>query len=142
MKIVREGDANGHFEAPVAVRYKVAFIPTRAGAKSLELVRSFTLAPAPNATWGPVVESKSFSRQPTLLVDTDGDRIPDTYLPKTSGNFQVGWNPASARAMAERRSLNKLVQQYQVYDCSPPDSDPQCHPESQGIHCSQPCYPY
>jgi len=143
MKIVREGDANGRFEAPVAVRYKVAFIPTRAGAKSLELVRSFTLAPAPNATWGTVVETKSFSRQPTLLVDTDGDRVPDTYLPKTSGNFQVGWNPAFARGMAERRSrgISKVYQDIQpiTYDCSPPDTDPQCHPESQGIHCSMPC---
>jgi hypothetical protein len=141
MKITRETGSNGRFEAPLAVRYKIAFLPTRVGAQRLELVRSFTLAPAANATWGTAVESKSFSRQATLLVDTDGDQIPDTYLPRTSGNFQVGWTPAFAKAMAERRSqgiLNKIVAQT-MYECNPPGTDAECHPEAQGIHCSEPC---
>jgi hypothetical protein len=142
MRITRETGSNGRFEAPIGVQYKITFFPTRVGGQKLELVRGFTLAPAPNATWGTVPETKAFSRQSTLLVDTDGDQIPDTYLPRTAGNFQVGWTPAFARAMAERRSqgLLKVYQMDQpIYDCNPPDTDPECHPEAQGVHCSQPC---
>ena len=142
MRITRDTESSGRFEAPIGVQYKITFFPTRVGAQKLELVRSFTLAPAPNATWGTVPEPKAFSRQTTLLVDTDGDQIPDTYLPRTAGNFQVGWTPAFARAMAERRSqgIFKTYQMDQpIYDCNPPDADPECHPEAQGMHCSQPC---
>ncbi|HSS52865.1 MAG TPA: hypothetical protein VLX28_28310, partial [Thermoanaerobaculia bacterium] len=138
MKIIRETESSGRFEAPIAVQYKISFIPTRVGAQKLELVRSFTLAPAPNATWGTLPQAKSFSRQPTLLVDTDGDQIPDTYVPRSSGNFQAGWTPAWAKALAERRSQDKIYQVDQPIDCSP-GPDPECHPEAEGIHCSTPC---
>jgi hypothetical protein len=138
MKIIRETESSGRFEAPIAVQYKIAFLPTRVGGQRLELVRSFTLAPAPNATWGTVAQAKSFSHQATLLVDTDGDRIPDAYVPRTSGNFQVGWTPAWARALAEKRSQGTLKLMQQQYACSE-GSDPQCHPEAEGIHCSTPC---
>jgi len=145
MRIVRETESSGRFEAPIGVQYKITFFPTRVGGQKLELVRSFTLAPAPNATWGTVPETKAFSRQSTLLVDTDGDQIPDTYVPRTAGNFQVGWTPAFARAMAERRShgdlkyISQVDQPIGAYDCNPPGTDSECHPEAQGIHCSQPC---
>jgi hypothetical protein len=142
MKIIRETDSSGRFEAPVAVTYKIAFIPTRVGEKTLELVRSFTLAADPKATWGTLPEAKSFSRRGVLLVDTDGDQIPDTYLPRTSGNFQAGWTPALAKALAEKRSqgiLKVTAPQETAYDCTEPGTDPICHPESQGIHCSSPC---
>jgi hypothetical protein len=140
MKIIRETGSNGRFEAPLGVQYKISFLPARVGAQKLELVRGFTLAAAPNATWGTLPETKSFSRQATLLVDTDGDQIPDTYLPRTNGNFQVGWTPAFAKALAERRSQGvlKMLQQ-PVYACNPPGTDPECHPEAQGIHCSVAC---
>ncbi|MFL6231985.1 MAG: hypothetical protein ACJ76N_02530 [Thermoanaerobaculia bacterium] len=143
MRITRETGSNGRFEAPIGVQYKITFFPTRVGGQKLELVRGFTLAPAPNATWGTVPETKAFSRQSTLLVDTDGDQIPDTYVPRTAGNFQVGWTPDFARAMAERRSqgILKIYQQYDqpIYDCNPVGTDPECHDEAQGIHCSMPC---
>ncbi|HEX4966570.1 MAG TPA: hypothetical protein VF173_37520 [Thermoanaerobaculia bacterium] len=140
MKIIRETESSGRFEAPIEVRYKIAFLPTRVGARNLELVRNFTLAPAPNATWGTLAPAKSFSRQTTVLVDTDGDQIADTYVPRTSGSFVVGWTPAWEKAVTERRSQNtKVYQDIQpIYDCSP-GPDPECHPEAQGIHCSTPC---
>jgi hypothetical protein len=136
MKIIRETESSGRFEAPVAVSYKVTFLPTRVGGKKLELVRSFILAADPKATWGTVPETKAVSRQATLLVDTDGDQIPDTYLPRSSGNFQVGWTPAFARAMADRRREKVLA----PTGCNPPGTDPVCHPEAQqALHCSSPC---
>jgi hypothetical protein len=139
MKITREADSNGRFEAPLKVRYKITFSPTRVGAQKLELVRSFTLAPAPNATWGTRAEAKSFSRQATLLVDTDGDQIPDTYLPRSSGNFQAGWTPAFAKAMADRQRNQGLDKTLAPVGCNAPGTDPICHPEADASHCSSPC---
>src|SRR4051794_6919720 len=49
MRITRETGSNGRFEAPIGVQYKITFFPTQVGGQKLELVRSFTLAPAPNA---------------------------------------------------------------------------------------------
>ena len=134
MKIVRDSETSGRFVAPLKVQYKVSFFPADGTpAKSLEIVRSFTLAPATNATWG-AVEKRGAGRQGTLLVDTDGDQVPETYLPKTSGNFQPGWTPAWGREL-QRNATQKLRQQYQC-SASP---DPECHPEAEGIHCAQPC---
>jgi hypothetical protein len=142
MRIIRENESSGRFVAPIQVRFKISFLPI-SGAVALqrELVRNFTLAPAPNATWGVTEAKRSSSRQASLLVDTDSDQIPDTYLPKTSGNFQAGWTPEWARAHKERQAMQKLYQQDQIiYECSY-SPEPECHPEaSQAAHCAAPCY--
>jgi hypothetical protein len=142
MKIIRQEETSGRFEAPIQVRFRVSFFPTNgAVTQQRELVRSFSLAPASNATWGVVEPKKSFSRQTLLLVDTDNDQVPDTYLPKTSGNFLAGWTPKWAKANSERQSrMQKMEAVTQIYACS--DSpDPECHPEAnEAEHCAQPCY--
>jgi hypothetical protein len=141
MKIVRDNETSGRFEAPLKVQYRVSFFPTNgAPAKRLELVRSFTLAPATNATWGAVEKRGAAARHTNVLVDTDGDQIPDTYLAKTSGNFQAGWTPAWER-QRQSRVMQKNVSEYEqpIYECSY-SPDPECHPEAQGIHCASPCY--
>ncbi|MBW8874196.1 MAG: hypothetical protein JF614_04480 [Acidobacteria bacterium] len=163
MKIIRETEVGGRFEAPIQVKFRVTFVPVEGSpARRLELVRSFTLAPATNATWGAVVPKKSFSRQATVLVDTDGDQIPDTYLPRTSGNFFPGLNAAWLKAARERQGLNKMdasgsmsptpvetcttdtsysYDGYGSYQCNA-GPDPQCHPEAeQAQHCARPCPP-
>ncbi len=135
MKIVRDNETSGRFVAPLKVQYRVSFSPTNgAPAKSLELVRSFTLAPAANATWGVIEKRGNAVRQTNVLVDTDGDQIPETYLAKTSGNFQAGWTPAWAR-QRQSHAMEKMVS---YYDCSY-SADPECHPEAQGIHCAVAC---
>jgi hypothetical protein len=143
MRIIREDESSGRFEAPIQVRFKISFLPTNgATTQQRELVRNFSLAPASNATWGVVEPKRSASRQNTLLVDTDSDQIPDTYLPKTSGNFQAGWTPEWARAHKERQAMQKM-QQYvdqPIYQCSY-SPEPECHPEaSDAAHCAEPCY--
>jgi hypothetical protein len=142
MRIIRETESSGRFVAPIQVRFKISFLPT-SGATALqrELVRNFTLAPAPNATWGVTEAKRSSSRQASLLVDTDSDQIPDTYLPKTSGNFQAGWTPEWARAHKERQAMQKTYYADQaLYECSY-SPEPECHPEaSQAAHCAAPCY--
>jgi hypothetical protein len=167
MRIVKESDDRGHFEAPIRVSFRVNFFPTKgASAQRLELVRSFTLAPATNATWGAVVPKRNFSRQATVLVDTDNDQIPDTYLPKSSGNFFPGLSENWLRAARERQAREKVTRTdlggsetvapapvetcsgtlsyegYGSYQCAAPGTDPQCHPEAeQAQHCAQPCPP-
>jgi hypothetical protein len=135
MRIIRETESSGRFEAPIEVRYRVSFFPTKgAPTQRLDLVRSFTLAPAPNATWGAVETKRFASRTDTLVVDTDSDQIPDTYLPKTGGNFQAGWTPALDRAIQNHRMQKILA----YYDCTLSDTE-ECHEEAQGIHCALPC---
>jgi hypothetical protein len=59
MRITRDSETSGRFEAPLKVQYRVSFFPTNGTpAKRLELVRSFTLAPATNATWGAVEQGR------------------------------------------------------------------------------------
>ncbi|HEX4966569.1 MAG TPA: hypothetical protein VF173_37515 [Thermoanaerobaculia bacterium] len=162
MKIVRETDVSGHFEAPIEVRFKIVFLPVHGGASSkLQIVRNFSLAPAPNASWGAIIPNKVASRQPTVLVDTDGDMIPDTYLPRTSGNFFAGMDKEWVRNARERQAREKMASQmpleptqpidtcsgtlsydgYGSYQCNSGPS-PQCHPEaSQAQHCAQSCPP-
>ena len=135
MRILKDDETSGRFVAPIKVRYKISFFSTNVALpRPLELVRSFTLAPAPNATWGAVEREKANVRHSTLLVDTDGDQVPDTALPKTSGNFQAGWTPEWERQQ-RARAMEKLMQEY---DCTL-ITDPQCHAEAVGIHCAMPC---
>ena len=140
MRIVKDDETSGRFVAPIKVRYRISFFSTNlALPKPLELVRGFTLAPAPNATWGVIENKRNGVRQNALLVDTDGDQVPDTYLPKTSGNFQAGWTPAWERQQRSR-ATEKLATY--AYDCGL-IVDPECHEEAVGIHCAMPCgYPY
>lgn len=140
MRIIKDDESSGRFVAPIQVRYKISFFSTNVALpKPLELVRGFTLAPAPNATWGVIENKRAGARQNALLVDTDGDQVPDTYLPKTSGNFQAGWTPAWER-QRQNRATEKLEYRDDPYsyDCSLV-YDPECHPEAAGIHCAYPC---
>jgi hypothetical protein len=139
MKIVRDDETSGRFEAPLKVQYRVSFFPTNGTpAKSLELVRSFTLAPAANATWGTVEKKRAGSRQ-TVLVDTDGDQVPETYLPRTSGNFQAGWTPAFERQRQSRAVQKGVGLDTEYYNCDATILETECHPEAAGMHCAQPC---
>ena len=143
MRIIKDDESSGRFVAPIKVRYKLSFFSTNVALpKPLELVRDFTLAPAPNATWGAVENKRIGTRQSTLLVDTDGDQVPDTYLPKTSGNFQAGWTPAwerQQRSRATEKLYTLRSEDPYAYDCSLV-YDPECHEEAVGVHCAMPCY--
>ena len=109
MRIIKDNETSGRFVAPLQVQYRVSFFPVGgAPTQRLELVRGFTLAPATNATWGAIEKRSAASRQARLLVDTDSDQIPDTYLPKTGGNFQAGWTPALERERRDRAAAEGL----------------------------------
>jgi hypothetical protein len=93
MKIVRESAQGGQFRAPLAVNAKISFTPVnRPDAEPLEL-RKKVRFPAIDQIWQtPLAPTKL---EGFLLVDTDGDRTPDTYLPGTSNfgrNYSKGSN--------------------------------------------------
>jgi hypothetical protein len=101
MRIIRENAEGGRFQAPIFVNVKISFTPVgRQIAEPLEIRKSLRFPPLPNQRWHDqtVPQGKS---QGFLLVDTDGDRVPDTYLPGVS-NFGVGpKHPASKVALCD-----------------------------------------
>lgn len=90
MRIIRQNEKGGRFVAPISVNVKISFTPVdRPAAEPLEVRKSLRFPPGTNQVWESVPAQKANRWAGFLLVDTDGDRIPDTYLPGTS-NFGVG----------------------------------------------------
>lgn len=90
MKIVRENPKGGRFFAPIAVNVKISFKPVNGvEAEPLEIRKSLRFPPLPNQRWMSLPAQERHQAKGVLLVDTDGDQMPDTYLPGTS-NFAVG----------------------------------------------------
>jgi len=150
MRIVRDNEAGGHFIAPLRVKFKMFFTPASGiSVQPLVLSQTFRLQPASNATWG-AIRQQSAPAPAMLMVDTNGDQIPDTALAKTSGNFLPGLTPARAREM-NARGISKTAtpscsqtvnyEGYGSYGCHT-GPDPSCHPETEGSsHCSRACEP-
>lgn len=164
MRIIKETANGGRYVAPVRVNFKLTFVPADGiSAKKLEITRSFRLLPATNATWNTVRYKQPHARTANVIVDTDGDQIPETSLPKAVGNFLVGMSPERVRELVTRsRPLAKngtattvgtvdtracgtqtlSYDGYGDYECHSGSSDPSCHPETEGSsHCPQPCEP-
>jgi len=116
MKIVRQNELGGIYIAPIAVNIKIGFTPVgRRGTEALEIDREFRFPPTPNAKWTFEAGTGSARHAGMVLVDTDADRQPDTYLPGTS-NFAAGW------AAARQGSIDKLA-------------TITCHEYPDGQHC-------
>jgi hypothetical protein len=90
MRIVREDESGGRFVAPIAVKVKMSFAPVAGKARErLEIVRNIRFRPTVVAWSIRTEKTRLFEKAGFLLVDTDGDGRPDTYLPGTS-NFAAG----------------------------------------------------
>lgn len=87
MRIIRDNAQGGRFSAPLSLNTRMTFTPVgRLGGETLEIVVPVRFGATPNVPW----RTKAVAAQPGfVLVDTDGDRTPDTYLPGTS-NFIAG----------------------------------------------------
>jgi hypothetical protein len=97
MRIVRDNQKGGRFFSPIHVNVKITFTPVgRLSTEVLEIRHQLRFPPMPDARWSSQVGKRGVARPGVVLVDTDADRSPDTYLPGTS-NFAAGWRvPAKA----------------------------------------------
>src|SRR6185295_4197845 len=103
MNILRTQEGGGNFVAPLAVDVRMIFIPMKparhkTAARNLELMGSFTF-PAKSMPWSLRKSTMAKGGGP-VVVDTNGDLVPDTWLPGTS-NFAPGQSP-------DRLPTNKL----------------------------------
>jgi hypothetical protein len=95
MSIFRTQEGGGSFVAPIAVDARITFIPVKPprdkSARRLELIHRFTF-PAMPIPWSLVTGLQKGLA--SVVIDTDGDLIPDTQIPGTS-NFAAGQFPDS-----------------------------------------------
>jgi hypothetical protein len=90
MRIIRENAKGGRFLAPISVNVKISFTPAgRPATEPLEIRKEIRFPPLPNQRWVSLGAQPHTKALGFVLVDTDGDRTPDTYIPGTS-NFGVG----------------------------------------------------
>jgi hypothetical protein len=97
MVIRREDKLGGSFSAPIYANVKVSFTPVgRSTTEALEIPIQVRFPPLPNQKWANP-EGTSVRGIPGFVrVDTDGDRVTDTYLPGTS-NFLAGFSARPGR---------------------------------------------
>jgi hypothetical protein len=90
MRIERQSEDGGRFSAPIAVNVRMSFLPVSGKAhERLEVTRNIRFRPSPIPWSLHTGDSRGLEKAGVLLVDTDGDGRPDTYLPGTS-NFAAG----------------------------------------------------
>jgi hypothetical protein len=92
MRIVRENAKGGSFFAPIAVNGKLVFTPVEGNSSEiLEINRNVRFPADQGISWADRFPAKrGIQRSGFVQVDTDNDRLPDTYLPGTSLNFAAG----------------------------------------------------
>lgn len=89
MRIVRDDEKGGRFFAPIYVNVKISFQPVgRTTTEALEIRKELRFPPAKKAVWA-IGRSTGAAREGFVKVDTDGDGVPDTFLPGVS-NFAAG----------------------------------------------------
>jgi hypothetical protein len=115
MRIIREGEQGGRFEAPIWVNAKITFTPVRGQlGEPLELLKEVRFPPLPNQRWSTTPKPATLQKAGFVTVDTDGDGAPDTFLPGTTSNFNVG-----------RGTAFKATQQV-LLDCHIVDDEGHC----------------
>lgn len=92
MRIHRESDFGGRFDAEVAVNGKLIFTPVGHKGEVLEVGRSIVFPPRLNSFWAESPGEGGIRRHAGfVVVDTDANGTPDTFLPGMSRNFAAGW---------------------------------------------------
>lgn len=122
MLITREDKHGGRFSAPLWLNVKVSFTPVgRVSREVLEIPVEVRFSATPNVPW----RSKAVAPEPAgfVLVDTDGDRVADTYLPGTS-NFIAG--QSSRPASRKPGAVEKIGERGQYY-CHAGDGCQHCY---------------
>ena len=116
MRIFRDRADSGHFLAPISVNIKLSFEPVgRVSGERLEITREVRFPPAKGGVWREPSAGQRVRHEGMILVDTDGDLRPDTYIPGTS-NFT---------ARGSVRTQKSGFYETPVF----------CHTEDEGDHC-------
>ena len=100
MVITRRSEDGGTFSAPLALNVIVSFTPVgKVSTEVLEIPVEVRFPANPTFPW----RTKTVAPTPAgfVKVDTDGDRVPDTYVPGTS-NFVAGQSARGAEAKIGR----------------------------------------
>jgi hypothetical protein len=87
MRIFRNNAKGGRFQVDLRVNTKLVFTRVDNSAERLELADPVTLPTTPYARW--TYRPANAKRLGRVMVDTDWDGTPDTFLPGTS-NFSAG----------------------------------------------------
>lgn len=134
MVITRENKFGGRFSAPIHANIKIAFTPVgRAATEVLEIPIQVRFPPLPNQRWASPDGTKVREVPGFVRIDTDGDRVTDTFVPATS-NFVAGFDGKPGRG-----GVVNLVQPKNTRtDVLAVD----CHPDECGVHCPTGIYPY
>jgi len=92
MRIYKDDGEGGRFLAPLALNVKLIFTPVDGVAgRARQMTQQVRFAADPRARWSFDTSNLSPSSHPSYVrVDTDGDRIPDQYVPGTSNFLGVG----------------------------------------------------
>jgi hypothetical protein len=112
MVITRESEKGGSFTGPLSLNVKMSFQPVgQVGGEALEFPVPVRFPGDVRVPW----RSKTVAPEPAgfVRVDTDGDRVPDTYLPGTS-NFIAGQS-------ASRQPVEKIGGRYICHAGDTPD---------------------
>lgn len=90
MRIERQSEDGGLFTSSLAVNVRMSFLPVSGRTNErLEVTRNIRFRPSVIPWSIRNGDTGGFEKTGVLLVDTDGDGRPDTYLPGTS-NFAAG----------------------------------------------------
>ena len=128
MVITRENKHGGRFSAPIHANVKIAFTPVgRAATEVLEIPIQVRFPPLPNQRWAGTDGTKAREIAGFVRVDTDGDKVTDTFLPGTS-NFVAGFTGKPGRGGA----INLVQEKFVVV----------CHEDPCGVHCPSGITPY
>jgi hypothetical protein len=123
MRIMRENDHGGRFFAPIAVNGKLVFKPVSGGSTEiLELTRNVRFPANQGISWADRFAPKQGVRRTGFVqVDTDNDRVSDTFVPGTSANFAAG---ASSRPGRTKGAVTQMPVT--------------CHMNGTEMHCPEP----
>jgi hypothetical protein len=125
MVIRRENKFGGSFSAPIYANVKVSFTPLgRSTSEVFEIPIQVRFPPLPNQKWASPEGTSARGIPGFVRVDTDGDRVTDTFLPGTS-NFAVGFTGKPGPGGRVNLVEEKII-----------DYDTQCHSSDCGSHCA------
>lgn len=106
MRIYQDGLGHGHFEADISVNIRMTFTPVDHAGPQLSLYRNLAFAPSINV-WSNRPGDGIVHRQGFFHVDTDSDRIADTFIPGSSRNFVAGYAGKADRGEILRRGFGR-----------------------------------